>query len=82
MISLNACSVAQLCVTVCDPMGYTHQAPLSMGLSHQESWSGSAFRPPGDHPDPGIESTAPSLACRFFTTEPPGKSIISLICGI
>ena len=32
-----------------------HQAPLSMGLSRQEYWSGSPSPPPGDLPDPGIE---------------------------
>ena len=29
-----------------------HQAPLSMGLSHQEYWSGMPFPPPGDLPNP------------------------------
>ena len=31
-----------------------HQAPLSMGFSRQEYWSGLPCPPPGD-PDPGIE---------------------------
>ena len=37
------------------------QAPLPMGLSRQEYWSGLPFLPLGDLPDPGIEpvSTAP-----------------------
>ena len=42
------------------------QAPLSMGLSRQEYWSGVPFPPPGDLPDPGFKS--PALAGRFFTT--------------
>ena len=36
------------------------------------------LRPPGDLPDPGIKPTSPvcpALADRFFTTEPPGKSM-------
>ena len=33
-----------------------HQAPLSMGFSRQEYWSGLPCPPPGDHPDPGIQS--------------------------
>ena len=41
------------------------QAPLSMGFSMQEHWSGLPCLPPGDRPDPGIE---PALAGRFFTT--------------
>ena len=31
------------------------QAPLSMGFSSQEYWSGWPFPSPGDLPDPGIE---------------------------
>ena len=50
-----------------------HQAPLSMGFSRQEHWSGLPFPNQGDLPDPGIEPASPALAGRFFTTEPPGK---------
>ena len=52
------------------------QAPLSLGLFRQEYWSGLPCPPPGDLPNPGIESTSPvspALAGGFFTTEPPGK---------
>ena len=54
-------------------MDCNHQAPLSMGVSKQECWSGSPFPPPGDHPHPGIKPTSPALRGRCFTTEPPGK---------
>ena len=37
------------------------QAPLSMGFSRQEYWSGWPFPPPGDLPDPGIEPLSLSL---------------------
>ena len=50
-----------------------HQAPLSMGFSQQEYWSGLPFIPPKDLPDPGAEPMSPTLAGGFFTTEPPGK---------
>ena len=50
-----------------------HQAPLYMGSSRQEYWSGLPFPPPGDIPDPGIESVSPALAGKVFTAEPPGK---------
>ena len=46
------------------------QAPLSMGFSRQEYWSGLPFPSPGDRPNPGIEPTSlrsPVLAGRFFT---------------
>ena len=35
------------------------QAPLSMGLFRQESWSELLCPPPGDLPDPGIEAVSP-----------------------
>ena len=50
-----------------------HQAPLSMGLSRQEYWSGLPFPPPRDLPDPGIDPASAALAGGFFTTKPPGK---------
>ena len=47
----------QLYLTLCNPMDYiAHQAPLCMGFYRQEYWSGLSFPPPGDLPDPGIES--------------------------
>ena len=49
------------------------QAPLSLGFSRQEYWSGLPFPPPGDLPYPEIEPVSPALAGRFFTTEPPLK---------
>ena len=36
-----------------------HQAPLSLGLSRQEYWSGLPFPPPGDLPNPGIKPASP-----------------------
>ena len=48
--------VVQSCLTLCDLMDYVVcQAPLSMGFSRQEYWSGLPFPSPGDIPDPGIE---------------------------
>ena len=46
-----------------------HQAPLSMGFSRQESWSGLPFPPPGDllHPEIKTESpTTPAFAGGIF----------------
>ena len=51
----------------------SHQAPLSMGFSRQEYWSGLPFPSPGDLPDPGIKPSFPALAGGFFTPGPPGK---------
>ena len=47
------------------------QAPLSMGFSRQECWSGLPCPPPGDLPNPGIKPvslSSPALAGGFFTT--------------
>ena len=60
----------------CNPMDYTRQVLLSMEFSRQEYWSGLPFPSPGDLPDLGIEPVSPELAGRFFTAEPPGKSVI------
>ena len=58
------------------------QAFLSMGFSRQEYWRELSSSPPGDLPNPGIESVSLAslaLAGRFFTTsatwpsEPPKK---------
>ena len=49
------------CPTLCDPRTGAHQAPLSMGFSRQEYWSGSPFPSPGDLPDPGMEPGSPAL---------------------
>ena len=51
------------------------QAPLSVGFSRREYWSGLPFPLPVDRLDPGIAPTSSALAGRFFTTEPPGKPI-------
>ena len=45
----------------------THQAPLSMGFSRQEYWSGLPCPPPGDLPDPGIEPGSPALQADTLT---------------
>ena len=56
-----------------------HQAPLSMGFSRQEYWSGLSFLPPGNHLVPGIEPTSlkpRTSAGRFFTTSGTWKASI------
>ena len=47
------------------------QAPLSMGFSRQEYWSGLPWPPPGGLPDPRTEPVSlmpPALVGGFFTT--------------
>ena len=52
---------------------HSPQAPPSMGFPRQEDWSVLPFPSPGGLPDPGIKPASPTLAGRFFTTEPPEK---------
>ena len=56
------------------PWTIAHQAPLTMGFSRQEYWSGLPFPPPGYLPNLGIQLTSPAspeLAGIFFTTSIP-----------
>ena len=58
---LSQFSCVRLIVT---PWTTAHQAPLSMGFSRQEYWSGLPFPSPGDLPHPGREHeslTSPGL---------------------
>ena len=80
--------LAALCYAVlshfsCVQIFVTHhglgcQAPLSMGFSRQEYWSGLPCPPPGGLPNSGIESTSltsPGLAGRFFTISVTWKAL-------
>ena len=52
---------SQLCPTVWNPWTIAHQAPMAMGFSSQEYWSGWPFTSPGDLPDSGIKLGSPTL---------------------
>ena len=71
----------QLCRILCDPMDcIAHHAPLSMGISRQEYWSGLPCPPPGDLPDPGMEPVSlmsPAFAGVFFTTSATSEAHFS-----
>ena len=58
------------------PWTVAHQAPLSMGFSRQESWSGLPFPSPGAIPDSGIERptlASPALTGSSLQLALPGK---------
>ena len=68
---LSHFSHIQLCAII---QTVAHQAPLSIGFSRQEYWSGLPCPPPGDLPNPSIKPvslTSLALAGRFFTTWKP-----------
>ena len=50
------------------PWTVAYQAPLSMGFSRQQYWSGLPFPSPGDLPNPGIE---PCLSHWIIVCAPP-----------
>ena len=57
------------------------QAPLSMGFSRREYWSGLPCPPPGDLPHLGIEPgslTSPALAGRFYTISTTREHSVSI----
>ena len=73
-----------VCVCVCvkslsrvrlfaTPWTLVRQAPLSMGFSKQEYWSGLPFPSPGDLPNPGIKPGSPALQADALSSWLPGK---------
>ena len=52
------------------PWTVARQAPLCMGLSRQEYWSGWPSLSPGDLPDPGIGPGSPALQAAPSPSEP------------
>ena len=65
MLATHVCKGPSVCQSLsrvwlfATPWTVAHQAPLSMGFSRQEYWSGLPFSPPGDLPDPVIKPTSP-----------------------
>ena len=55
------------------PWAVAHQAPLSMGFSRKEYWSGLQFPSPANLPDPGIKLRSAALQADSLPSEPPGK---------
>ena len=63
-VHVYVCSVAQSCLTLCDPMDSVSLLGSSVEFSRQEYWSGLPFPTPGDLPDLGIKllsSASPAL---------------------
>ena len=63
-VKVKSLSCVQLFST---PWTTAYQAPLSIGFSRQEYWSGLPFPSPGDLPHPGIEPGSPALQAGSFT---------------
>ena len=66
MVSLSEVKSLSRVRLFATPWTVARQAPLSMGFSRQEYWSGLPFRSPGDLSDPGIEPGSPRIGGRLF----------------
>ena len=75
-VCIQLLSCVQLFVT---PLTAACQAPLPMGFSRQEYWSGLPCPPRGDLPNPGTEPRSPAFQVDSFTTEPSGKPNMLLL---
>ena len=79
-------SVAQSCLTLCNPMEYiAGQVPLSIGFSRQEYWNGLPFPPPLFDTNCG-QLHLICLSLRFLIWENGGWGMITVpyetcICG-
>ena len=63
MVLLSPFSCVRLCATL---WTIALQAPLSMGFSRQEYWSGLPCPPPGDLSNLGTEPGSPALQADFL----------------
>ena len=63
------------------PRTVARQAPLTMGFSKQEYWSGLPFPSAGDLPDPGIKFVSPALQAESLLSKPPRKPYLLNISG-
>ena len=61
--------VAKACLTLMTTWTVALQAPLSMGFSRQEYWSGCHFLLQGNLPDPGIELGSPAFRANSLLNE-------------
>ena len=61
--------VTKSCLTLATLSAVACQAPLFMGFSRQEHWSGLSFPSPGDLPNPGIKPGSPTLQAESLPTE-------------
>ena len=76
LLCVHVCILSQSGPTLPPPGLSPARRLCPWGFPGKNSGGGLPFPPPGDLPGPGIKSTPPALAGRFFTTEPPGKPMV------
>ena len=72
-LCVRACSVAQSCPTLCNPMDCSLPGSSIHRILQAGIWRGLPYPPPGDLPNPGIEPRSPALQAESLLSEPPGK---------
>ena len=73
--------ITKSCPTLATPWTVACQAPLSMGFSRQEYWSGLPFPFPRNLPDPGVKPRSLALQADSLLTELRGKWKMNYIKG-
>ena len=82
------CLVAQLYLTLCDPMDCNLPGASVHGILQARILERVAMPPPGDLPNLGIKPRSPALQTDSLSSEPPGKpkntgmGSLSLLQGI
>ena len=80
ILPVSACSVTSIVSESVTPWTVGHQAPLFLGFSRQEYWSGFPCPPPGDLSHSGIKPASlmsPSLAGGSLPLGLPGNPRIT-----
>ena len=72
--------VSHSCPTLGDPMDCSLLAPLFMGFSRQEYWSGLPFPSPGDLPSPGIKPGLPHCRQMLYHLSHQGRTQNTCFC--
>ena len=72
----------QSCLALCNPRTAAHRAPLSMGFSRQEYWSGLPCPLPGDLPNPGVELSLFCLLHHSVGYLPPAPPVCNQFSSV
>ena len=80
---LYTCVSHSVMSTLCGPMDYSHQAPLSMEFCRQEYYNGLPFPSLGKLPNPEIKPRSPTLQVDSLPSQQYlGSSTSWEVCGV
>ena len=75
----TAAAGAKSCPTLCDPIDGSHQAPLSLGFSRQEHWSGLPFPSPMHESEKWKWSQSCPTLSDPMDCSPPGSPVPGIL---